>query len=48
MTWFMVAPKAMPAVFIGTRPLPGLLITLAHIVVFLLVSVALLVLAGAG
>lgn len=48
MTWFMVAPKAMPAVFIGTRPLPGLLITLAHIVVFLLVSLALLVLAGAG
>ncbi|MCH8479473.1 MAG: fumarate reductase subunit C [Wenzhouxiangella sp.] len=47
-TWFMVAPKAMPALFIGTRPLPGLLITLAHIVVFVIVSVALLVLAGAG
>jgi len=43
LTWFMVAPKAMPAVFIGTRPLSDLAITLAHIAVFIAVSAAIVI-----
>lgn len=39
LTWFQVAPKAMPPIFIGTRQLSDRSITAAHIVVFLLVSV---------
>ena len=38
-TWFLVAPKAMPAIFIGTRPLPERWIVIAHLVVFLAVSI---------
>jgi fumarate reductase subunit C len=37
-TWFLVAPKAMPAIFIGTRPVPERWIVIAHLVVFLIVS----------
>lgn len=48
LTWFLVAPKAMPAIFIGTRPLPDLAITLAHIVVFLVVSVVIVIALGGG
>ena len=48
LTWFMVAPKAMPAVFIGTRPLSDLAITLAHIAVFVAVSAAILIVMVVG
>jgi fumarate reductase subunit C len=38
LTWFLVAPKATPAMFIGTRPVPGRVIVLAHLLVFAIVS----------
>lgn len=48
-TWFLVAPKAMPAIFIGTRPLSGRVITLAHLLVFAIVSgLIVALLAGGG
>lgn len=39
-TWFRVAPKAMPQIFVGARRLPDRPIVLAHIVAFILVSAA--------
>lgn len=48
LTWFMVAPKAMPALFIGTRPVSGLAITLAHVAVFVAVSAAILIVMMGG
>ena len=38
LTWFLVAPKAVPAMFIGTRPVPGYVIVLAHLLAFAIVS----------
>lgn len=47
-TWFLVAPKAMPAMFIGTRPVPERWIVLGHLLVFLVVSSGVLVLLAGG
>lgn len=47
-TWFLVAPKAMPAIFIGTRPLSGRVITLAHLVAFAVVSILTVVALAGG
>jgi len=47
-TWFQVAPKAMPPVFLGTRPLSDRLIRLGHYVLFLLLSGLLVLFFSAG
>jgi fumarate reductase subunit C len=47
-TWFLVAPKAMPAIFIGTRPVPDRVIVVAHLVVFAILSVLVVVLLARG
>lgn len=48
LTWFVVAPKAIPALFIGTRPVPGLAVTLAHVAVFAVVSAVIVFVLAAG
>lgn len=47
-TWFLVAPKAMPAMFIGTHPVPERWIVLGHLAVFLVVSSGVLLLFAGG
>ncbi|MEE4331055.1 MAG: fumarate reductase subunit C [Wenzhouxiangella sp.] len=48
MTWFLVAPKAMPPIFVGTRPVPDRVIVLAHLIVFVIVSVLIVGLLAGG
>jgi fumarate reductase subunit C len=49
MSWFLVAPKAMPAIFLGTRAVPDRVIVIAHVVAFAIVSALIvLLLAGPG
>ena len=47
-TWFLVAPKAMPPIFVGTRPVPDRVIVLAHLIVFVIVSVLIVGLLAGG
>jgi fumarate reductase subunit C len=48
-TWFLVAPKAMPAIYLGTRPVPDRIIVIAHLAAFAIVSALIVILlAGPG
>jgi fumarate reductase subunit C len=47
-TWFLVAPKAMPPIFIGIRPVPDRVIVVAHLVVFAILSVLIVALLAGG
>ena len=47
-TWFLVAPKAMPAIFIGTRPVSDRVIAVVHLVVFAILSVLIVALLAGG
>jgi len=47
-TWFLVAPKAMPAIFIGTRPVSDRVIVVAHLIVFAILSALIVALLAGG
>lgn len=47
-TWFMVSPKAMPPIVVGDRRVPDRVVIGAQLLLFVLVSIALLLFARFG